>query len=121
MTGMMFPKGKYRKKRKRHKASILQEKDGTCYLCRKLDHNNRRHPVIHEHHVYGGQNRAVSEAEGFKVYPNFANPNAAPSPETFPYTGSETFSNFTLSPFFKSLNVSNAIINPPDSFSLPVP
>lgn len=68
MTGLMFPKGKYRKKRKRHKMSILQEKDGTCYLCRKLDHNNRRHPVIHEHHVYGGQNRAVSEAEGFKVY-----------------------------------------------------
>lgn len=66
--GMMFPKGKHKKKRKRHNPSILQCKDGTCYLCMKLNQDNRRHLAIHEHHVYGGQNRSVSEAEGFKVY-----------------------------------------------------
>lgn len=65
---MMFPKQKQTKKRKKHKASILQEKDGTCYLCRKLHDDYRKHAVIHEHHVFGGANRSVSEAEGFKVY-----------------------------------------------------
>lgn len=65
---MMFPKTGTRKKRKRHKASILHCKDGTCYLCMKLRGDYRLHSVVHEHHVYGGANRAVSEAEGLKAY-----------------------------------------------------
>lgn len=53
--------------RKRHKKSILQEKDGTCYLCRIL-HDDCRPKGIEEHHIFYGPNRAVSEAEGMKVY-----------------------------------------------------
>lgn len=65
---MMYPKTQGKKKRKKHMASILQEKDGTCYLCVKLDGNYANHTVLHEHHVYGGPNRQISEAEGMKVY-----------------------------------------------------
>lgn len=65
--GMRLKKPQYRKKRKKHKASILQQKDGTCYLC-MLQGDYRIHPVVHEHHIYDGPNRAISEAEGFKVY-----------------------------------------------------
>lgn len=65
---MLFPKPERQKKRKKHRKSILQEKDGHCYLCMKLHDDYRIHSVIHEHHVFGGANRAISEAEGFKVY-----------------------------------------------------
>lgn len=56
------------KKRKKHKQSIMQIKDGTCYLCKRLNEDYRIHPVVHEHHVYCGPNRSVSEENGFKVY-----------------------------------------------------
>ena len=65
---MRFPKLKHRKKRKKHKKSILHCKDGTCYLCMKLNEDYRIHPVVHEHHIYGGPNRSISEKEGLKVY-----------------------------------------------------
>lgn len=65
---MMFPKPQRRKKRKKHKASILQSRDGTCYLCMKLSKDYRIRPVVHEHHIYDGPNRKISEAEGLKVY-----------------------------------------------------
>lgn len=59
---------KPRKKRQKHKTSILHQKDGTCYLCMKLNQDYRYHKVLHEHHIYGGSNRKISEAEGLKVY-----------------------------------------------------
>ena len=65
---MMYPKQKRRKKRKEHKPSILHQKDGTCYLCIKLRKDYRIHPVVHEHHIFGGPNRQISEAKGLKVY-----------------------------------------------------
>lgn len=65
---MMYPKKQKKKKRKKHMASILQNKDGTCYLCMKLDGSYKIHPAIHEHHIYGGPNRSISEAAGLKVY-----------------------------------------------------
>ena len=65
---MMYPKPQRKKKRKKHKASILHCKDGTCYLCMKLKGDYRRYPVVHEHHIYDGPNRKNSEAEGLKVY-----------------------------------------------------
>lgn len=65
---MMIPKPQRKKKRRKHKDSILHCKDGTCYLCIMLDNNYRIHPIVHEHHIYGGPNRARSEAEGLKVY-----------------------------------------------------
>lgn len=55
------------KKRKKHKASILQEYDGTCYLCRILIGDYSRKPYLHEHHIFPGPNRVISEAQGFKV------------------------------------------------------
>ena len=67
-NGLMFPKTKNRKKRKKHGKSILHCRDGTCYLCMKLDGNYGEQRTLHEHHVYGGALRAVSEREGFKVY-----------------------------------------------------
>lgn len=66
MCELMFPKGKKKKRRKQHKKSILQEKDGTCYLCR-MRGNYRKYPITHKHHVFGGPLRAISEAEGFTV------------------------------------------------------
>lgn len=52
----------------KHRSSIIHEKDGTCYLCMKLCACFWTYPVIHEHHVFGGANRRISEEEGFKVY-----------------------------------------------------
>ena len=69
MNGMMFPKIPKKKKRKKHKASILHKKDGTCYLCMKLHGDYTFKRGLQEHHVYGGYaNRPISEAEGLKVY-----------------------------------------------------
>lgn len=65
---MLFPKPTRKKKRKTHKPSILHQKDGTCYLCMKLKGDYRIHPVVHEHHIFDGPNRQISEAEGLKVY-----------------------------------------------------
>lgn len=66
--GLMFPKPGKKKKRKQHKKSILHGKNGTCYLCMKLNGDYRTKRIIHRHHVYGGPNRPISEAEGFTVY-----------------------------------------------------
>ena len=65
---MLFPKKPEQKKRMRHKGSILQQKDGRCYLCMKL-HGDYSFKCTQEHHVYFGRGqREISEAEGFKVY-----------------------------------------------------
>lgn len=45
---MMYPKKPARKKRKSHKASIMQEKDGTCYLCVLLQQDYRTHNYLEE-------------------------------------------------------------------------
>lgn len=68
MSGLMFPKQPTRKKRKKHKKSILHIKDGTCYLCIKLKGDYRYHTILHEHHIFGGPNRSLSEEYGLKVY-----------------------------------------------------
>lgn len=53
-------------KKKKHKSSILQQ-DRYCYLCDLLEH---RYMVrgLQEHHIFGGPNRTVSEAEGLKCW-----------------------------------------------------
>ena len=66
--GLLYPKIVKKKKRKVHKKSILQEKDGRCYLCMILNNDHRIHRITHEHHIYGGPLRDISEAEGFKVH-----------------------------------------------------
>ncbi len=55
-------------KKKKHKPSLLHCKDGTCYLCMLLHDDYRTHYPLHEHHIFGGPNRKISEAEGLKVY-----------------------------------------------------
>lgn len=67
-TGLLFPKTQTKKKRKRHKKSILHRKDGTCYLCAMLNNDYHKHRTLHEHHIFGGPNRIHSEEEGLKVY-----------------------------------------------------
>jgi len=48
--------------------SIMQEKNGRCYLCMKL-HDDYFTKPVHEHHVvFGWANRRLSEKYGLKVY-----------------------------------------------------
>lgn len=47
--------------------SIMQPKDGTCYLCMKL-HNDYSQKVTEEHHVIYGSRHKLSERYGLKVY-----------------------------------------------------
>lgn len=63
----MIKKYHPKKKRKKHKKSVLQSKNGICFLC-ALRGENKFHKVLHEHHIFGGANRPISEAEGLKVY-----------------------------------------------------
>lgn len=67
MCKLMFPKAGSRKKRRRKKRSILQKKDGTCFLCACL-HGDCRPKQLEEHHVFYGQNREASDREGLTVY-----------------------------------------------------
>lgn len=63
---MAFPKEPKKSKRKKHKKSIIHQKDGTCYLCSMNgDYSQKR---TEEHHIFGGPNRHISEAEGLTVY-----------------------------------------------------
>lgn len=49
--------------------SIMHQKDGTCYLCMKLEGNYFPQLVTQEHHViFGTSNRKLSEKYGLKVY-----------------------------------------------------
>ena len=69
MSGLMFPKKPGKKRRKHHPKSIMQERDGTCYLCAALHGDFRYHKTLHEHHVFEGiANRRLSEEYGIKVY-----------------------------------------------------
>lgn len=65
---MRDAKPKKAKKRKRQKKSIMHCKDGTCYLCIRLNQDYRYHRNLQEHHVFNGPNRSKSEAEGLKVF-----------------------------------------------------
>ena len=67
---LKFPKETCKKKRRKHKESILQNRmDGTCYLCARLHGDYRIHKYREEHHIFpGNPGRKLSEAEGLKVY-----------------------------------------------------
>lgn len=67
--GLMFPKPGKQKKRKKHKKTILHGRDGTCYLCMRLNGDYSEKRILHKHHVYEGKpGRQISEREGFTVY-----------------------------------------------------
>lgn len=64
-----YPKPQPKKKRQRHTASIMQPKDGHCWLCMRIHGDYTVHKLIHKHHVFFGQGlRKISEAHGFTVY-----------------------------------------------------
>ena len=49
--------------------SIMQKKDGRCYLCELIDQDYSRKEYLEEHHViYGTSARKLSEKYGLKVY-----------------------------------------------------
>lgn len=65
---MMFPKPTKRKKRKKHKKSIMQPKgDRRCYLCMLLDGDFTYKPYLEEHHVLFGNTHAFAEAESIRL------------------------------------------------------
>lgn len=47
--------------------SIMQNKDGCCYLCMMFGERQQGY-AIEEHHCFGGPNRRLSEKYGLKVY-----------------------------------------------------
>jgi hypothetical protein len=48
--------------------SIMQPKDGTCYLCELLKQDCSK-KYVEEHHIFGNHaNRKLSEKYGLKVY-----------------------------------------------------
>ena len=65
---MLFPKPQTKKKRKKHRESLLQNKESRiCYLCARGGDYGWK-PVLEEHHIFGGPNRHLSEEYGLKVY-----------------------------------------------------
>lgn len=64
---MEYPKTKTKKRYQKHKASILQAKDGRCYICMK-NGSDRLWPIVHKHHAFLGANRKIAEAEGLYVF-----------------------------------------------------
>lgn len=64
---LKYPKNTEKKKRRKHRLSILHPDDGTCYLCWKLNHDCHIRNNLETHHVFGGPNRRISEEYGFKA------------------------------------------------------
>ena len=66
---MQYLKNKAKKRKIRHPKGILHEKNGTCYLCMRLNNDYRIHAYLEEHHVIpGAAGRRISEENGLKVY-----------------------------------------------------
>ena len=64
-----FPKPQPKKKRHKHAASLMQPKDGQCWICSRVYYCFRKYPNIQKHHVFfGNGRREISEANGFTVY-----------------------------------------------------
>lgn len=69
-SGLLFPKSRKAGKRvKKHAGSIMQKKDGRCWLCMRLHADHRVRTGLQTHHVYfGAGRREISEENGFTVY-----------------------------------------------------
>ena len=65
---LMFPKSSGKKRKKIRHGSVLQEKDGRCFLCVLLEDDFRIQREVHEHHVFNGPDRELSDEEGLTVY-----------------------------------------------------
>lgn len=69
-SGLLFPKNQKAKRHlKKHAGSIMQKKDGRCWMCVKIHGDNRMHPVLHKHHIFFGPGqRKISEENGFYIW-----------------------------------------------------
>ena len=68
MSGLLYPKRKRIKRRRKHPPSIIRQEPGTCWLCMVLGTYNGQHGYLEEHHVFPGTSgRKTSEENGFKV------------------------------------------------------
>lgn len=65
---MKFPKEPKKKKIRKHGKSILDVKDGTCFLCEYLESDRSKKGTLHKHHIFGGPNRWKSEEDGLFVW-----------------------------------------------------
>lgn len=66
---LMFPKNATKRRRTKHPKSILQEKNGICFLCSVLEGDTRQQSGLHKHHVFfGSANRRMSEEDGLYIY-----------------------------------------------------
>ena len=64
-----YPKPQPKKKRRHHAESIMQPKDGQCWMCSRVYQCYRKYQNIQKHHVFLGHGlREISEANGFTVY-----------------------------------------------------
>lgn len=67
-SDMAFPKPGKKKKKIKHKKSILKTEKGICYICSNL-YGDYSYKYTEEHHVlFGSGLRTDSEKEGLKVY-----------------------------------------------------
>lgn len=66
-SDMAFPKPGKKKKRKKHKKSILPTQKHICYLCARL-YGDYRYQYTEEHHIlFGSGMRQQAEEHGIKV------------------------------------------------------
>ena len=61
--GMAFPKPGKKKKRKKHKPSILRTQKGVCYLCARLNGDYWLKQTEEHHILFGSGRRPIAEAE----------------------------------------------------------
>ena len=62
---LMYPKTRWKKKRKKHPGSLVAASKGICLLCVKL-HNDYSEKYTEKHHVFFGSGRRnTSEQNGF--------------------------------------------------------
>ena len=65
--GLMFPKPKETKKRKKHGESLPHQRDGTCFICSQL-YGMGYQDNLQKHHIFGGPNRDYAEEDGLFVW-----------------------------------------------------
>ena len=61
---LMYPKTPTKKRVKSHKESILQNRDGTCYLYVKLHGEYCYHEILQSHHIFGDITGTIPKRKG---------------------------------------------------------
>lgn len=65
--GLLFPKPERKKKRKKHKKSILRTEKNVCFLC-AYKYGDHSYKYTEKHHIlFGAGQRTDSEEEGLTV------------------------------------------------------